>query len=223
MRRDLIRRIYQRFQDYTAAHGILVPDIWLFFDQTRDPGQIADIVATRMKLPVRDKYELLATLDPVTRLERIEALLDLSQRPISASYAATKRQALDHADRRHHQYATLEHFLLALIEDAEASAVMRACDADLGSAEAGPRAISRQRAQAHRDRDAGAPSPRRRSSASISAPRSMLRRSAFAAVDRRQRACRPVYRNAKPGGAPAGGAWRLARARRQGDRAEVWA
>ena len=83
--RDLIRRIYQRFQDYTAAHGILVPDIWLFFDQTRDPGQIADIVATRMKLPVRDKYELLATLDPVTRLERIEALLDLSQRPISAS------------------------------------------------------------------------------------------------------------------------------------------
>ena len=64
--RDLIRRIYQRFQDYTAAHGILVPDIWLFFDQTRDPGQIADIVATRMKLPVRDKYELLATLDPVT-------------------------------------------------------------------------------------------------------------------------------------------------------------
>ena len=130
--RDLIRRIYQRFQNYTAAHGILVPDIWLFLDSARDPGQIADTVATRMKLPVRDKYELLATLDPVTRLERIEALLDLSQRPISAGYAATKRQALDHADRRRHQYATLEHFLLALIEDADASAVMRACDTDLG-------------------------------------------------------------------------------------------
>lgn len=130
--RDLIRRIYQRFQDYTVAQGILVPDIWLFFDQTRDPGQIADTVATRMNLPIRDKYELLATLDPVTRLERIEALLDLSQRPISAGYAATKRQALSYADRRRHQYATLEHFLLALIEDADASAVMRACDADLG-------------------------------------------------------------------------------------------
>lgn len=129
--RDMIRRIYQRFQDYTAAHGILVPDIWLFFDQTRDPGQIADTVATRMKLPIRDKYELLATLDPMKRLERIEALLDLPQRPVSASYAATRRQALDHADRRRHQYATLEHLLLALIDDADASAVMRACDADL--------------------------------------------------------------------------------------------
>lgn len=131
--RDLIRRIYQRFQDYTAAHGILVPDIWLFFDQTRDAGQVADIVATRMKLPVSDKYELLATLDPMKRLERIEALLALPQRPISANYAATIRQALNHADRRRHQYATLEHLLLALIDDAEASAVMRACEADLAS------------------------------------------------------------------------------------------
>jgi ATP-dependent Lon protease len=130
--RDLIRSIYQRFQDYTAAHGILVPDIWLFFDQIRDPGQIADTIATRMKLPIRDKYELLATLDPMKRLERIEALLDLPQRPVSANYAATKRQALDHADRRRHQYATLEHLLLALIDDADASAVMSACDADLG-------------------------------------------------------------------------------------------
>ncbi|MDA9402233.1 LON peptidase substrate-binding domain-containing protein [Bradyrhizobium sp. CCBAU 45389] len=130
--RNLIRRIYQRFQDYTAAHGILVPDIWLFFDQTRDPGQIADTVATRMKLPIKDKYELLAMLDPMKRLERIEALLDLSQRPVSVDYAATKRRALDHADRRRHQYATLEHLLLALTEDASTSAVMRACDADLG-------------------------------------------------------------------------------------------
>jgi ATP-dependent Lon protease len=130
--RDLIRNIYQRFQDYTAAHGILVPDIWLFFDQTRDPGQIADIVATRMKLPIKDKYELLATLDPMKRLERIEALLDLPQRPVSANYVATKRKALDHADRRRHQYATLEHLLLALLDDADASAVLRACDADLG-------------------------------------------------------------------------------------------
>ncbi len=131
--RDLIRRIYQRFQDYTATLGILVPDIWLFFDQTRDPGQIADTVATRMKLSISDKYELLATLDPMKRLERIDALLDVPQRPVSANYAATKRQALDHAGRRRHQYATLEHFLLALIEDAEASAVMRACDADFAS------------------------------------------------------------------------------------------
>ena len=40
-------------------------------------------------------------------------------------------QALTYANERHHEYATLEHLLLALIDDAEAAAVMRACNVDL--------------------------------------------------------------------------------------------
>ncbi|WP_269929510.1 ATP-dependent Clp protease ATP-binding subunit ClpA [Aminobacter sp. HY435] len=40
-------------------------------------------------------------------------------------------QALTLANERHHEYATLEHLLLALIDDSEAAAVMRACNVDL--------------------------------------------------------------------------------------------
>ena len=40
-------------------------------------------------------------------------------------------QALTLANERHHEYATLEHLLLALIDDADAAAVMRACNVDL--------------------------------------------------------------------------------------------
>ncbi len=40
-------------------------------------------------------------------------------------------QALTIANERHHEYATLEHLLLALIDDTEAAAVMRACNVDL--------------------------------------------------------------------------------------------
>ncbi len=40
-------------------------------------------------------------------------------------------QALTFANERHHEYATLEHLLLALIDDNEAAAVMRACNVDL--------------------------------------------------------------------------------------------
>ncbi|MBN7776860.1 ATP-dependent Clp protease ATP-binding subunit ClpA [Nitratireductor aquimarinus] len=40
-------------------------------------------------------------------------------------------QALTFANERHHEYATLEHLLLALIDDADAAAVMRACNVDL--------------------------------------------------------------------------------------------
>ena len=40
-------------------------------------------------------------------------------------------QALTFANERHHEYATLEHLLLSLIEDTDAAAVMRACNVDL--------------------------------------------------------------------------------------------
>jgi ATP-dependent Lon protease len=53
--------------------------------------------------------------------------------PFSPTLEGTIQRALDHANQRNHQYATLEHLLLALIDDADASAVMRAGNADLGA------------------------------------------------------------------------------------------
>lgn len=45
---------------------------------------------------------------------------------------ATMHRALAYARQRKHQYVTLEHLLLALINDVDASAVMKACKVDLG-------------------------------------------------------------------------------------------
>ncbi len=49
----------------------------------------------------------------------------------SQSLEQALHQALTFANERHHEYATLEHLLLALIEDKDAAAVMRACNVDL--------------------------------------------------------------------------------------------
>jgi hypothetical protein len=51
----------------------------------------------------------------------------------SAVLGLTLHRALAYANQRNHEYATLEHLLLALIDDADASALMRACKADLGA------------------------------------------------------------------------------------------
>jgi len=48
------------------------------------------------------------------------------------SLEATLHQALTNATERSHEYATLEHLLLALINDNDAAQVMRACGVDLG-------------------------------------------------------------------------------------------
>jgi ATP-dependent Clp protease ATP-binding subunit ClpA len=42
-------------------------------------------------------------------------------------------RALAYARQRKHQYATLEHLLLALIDDVDASAAIKACKIDHGA------------------------------------------------------------------------------------------
>ncbi len=49
----------------------------------------------------------------------------------SASLEDALHRALQYANERSHEFATLEHLLLALIDDRDASAVMRACNVEL--------------------------------------------------------------------------------------------
>jgi ATP-dependent Clp protease ATP-binding subunit ClpA len=64
----------------------------------------------------------------------------------SRSLEKALHRALALANERHHEYATLEHLLLALIDDQDAAAVMRACSVDLDVLKP-PRRIYRQRAR----------------------------------------------------------------------------
>ena len=64
----------------------------------------------------------------------------------SRSLEQSLHRALALANERHHEYATLEHLLLALIDDQDASAVMRACNVDLDKLRAQPGRLSRIRA-----------------------------------------------------------------------------
>jgi ATP-dependent Clp protease ATP-binding subunit ClpA len=49
----------------------------------------------------------------------------------SRSLEQSLHRALALANERHHEYATLEHLLLALLDDQDAAAVLRACNVDI--------------------------------------------------------------------------------------------
>jgi hypothetical protein len=51
----------------------------------------------------------------------------------SAALESTLHRARAYANQRKHEYTTLEHLLLALIDDVDASEVMKVCDVDLGA------------------------------------------------------------------------------------------
>jgi ATP-dependent Clp protease ATP-binding subunit ClpA len=50
---------------------------------------------------------------------------------LSRNLEKSMHRALAYANKRRHEYATLEHLLLALTEDQDAVAVLRACDVEL--------------------------------------------------------------------------------------------
>jgi len=56
---------------------------------------------------------------------------------LSRSLEQALHRAIRIASERHHEYATLEHLLLALVDDSDAAQVMRACNVDLDALRAG--------------------------------------------------------------------------------------
>ena len=50
---------------------------------------------------------------------------------LSRNLEKSLHRALAHANERNHEYATLEHLLMALTEDQDAIAVLKACGVDI--------------------------------------------------------------------------------------------
>jgi ATP-dependent Lon protease len=71
---DLVENSVARFTTYATARGISASPL---LNQIRDPGRVADIISTHLAVPPKDKQELLATLDPVARLERVHRLMSI--------------------------------------------------------------------------------------------------------------------------------------------------
>ena len=71
---------------------------------------------------------------PRTKVAPSSATVDAGIRPSASRFSTelelTLQRALGYGDARKHQYTTLEHLLLALTNDANASKVMQACDVD---------------------------------------------------------------------------------------------
>src|SRR5579871_3246996 len=75
------------------------------------------------------------------------------------SLEKTLHAALSHASERSHEYATLEHLLLALIDDPDAAQVMTACGVDLGDLGDVVRQYLDQEYQSLKTQDKGDPAP----------------------------------------------------------------
>jgi len=72
---ELIRKAREGFEAYAAKHELDMQRIRPNIGQS-DPGRVADVICACVTLPISEKQGLLATLDPVARLEKIIAIME---------------------------------------------------------------------------------------------------------------------------------------------------
>jgi ATP-dependent Lon protease len=69
---ELVENAIARFKTYAETRDIGAPPL---LAHIHDPGRVADIISMHLAVPLKDRQSLLATLDPVARLERVHALM----------------------------------------------------------------------------------------------------------------------------------------------------
>jgi ATP-dependent Lon protease len=71
----LMRNIREQLEKVINLGKVLSPDILMILEDIKDPGRLADLVASNLNLHVAEAQTILEVLDPIERLHRINDIL----------------------------------------------------------------------------------------------------------------------------------------------------
>ncbi|UCD31591.1 MAG: endopeptidase La [Desulfobacterales bacterium] len=71
----LMRNVREHAEKILALRGELTGDISTILESINDPGKLADIVASNLKLKIKEAQDILEQIDPVNRLKKVNDLL----------------------------------------------------------------------------------------------------------------------------------------------------
>ncbi len=86
----LMRNVREHSEKILALRGELTGDISTILESINDPGKLADIVASNLKLKIIEAQDLLEQIDPVNRLKKVN---DLLSREVELSSMQAKIQS----------------------------------------------------------------------------------------------------------------------------------
>jgi ATP-dependent Lon protease len=72
---EQVAQAIERFKAYVEARNITSSWTWRSLQQLRDAGQLADVIGQHIAAPLPARQALLATLDPLARLEKVAAMM----------------------------------------------------------------------------------------------------------------------------------------------------
>lgn len=99
----LMRNVREQSEKILALRGEINPDIISILQSVDDPGKLADLVASNLRLKIEDAQSLLEILEPVARLKRINDLLS-RELELSAMQAKIQSEVKDEISKSQRDY-----------------------------------------------------------------------------------------------------------------------
>ncbi len=99
----LMRTVKENSEKILNLKGMASPDVMAILDAVTDPGRLADLVASNMKLRIEEAQEVLEIFDPVERLRRVNELLH-RELEVSTMQAKIQSQAKEEMSKTQRDY-----------------------------------------------------------------------------------------------------------------------
>lgn len=99
----LMRSVKENSEKILQLRGIISPDAVAILDSIDDPGRLADLVSSNLKLRVEESQAILEVIDPIERLSKVNELLS-KELELSAMQAKIQTQAKEEMGKTHREY-----------------------------------------------------------------------------------------------------------------------
>ena len=99
----LMRNVREQSEKILSIKGILSSDVVSILDSIEDPGRLADVVASNLKLKTAEAQQVLESLDPIERLSLVNGFL-IKELKVSTMQAKIQSEAREEMDRTQREY-----------------------------------------------------------------------------------------------------------------------
>jgi ATP-dependent Lon protease len=99
----LMRNVREYSEKILALRGELTNDVSAILESIENPGKLADLVASNLKLKIDEAQDILETIDPVQRLEKVNKLLS-REMSLSAIQAKIQSEVKDEISKNQRDY-----------------------------------------------------------------------------------------------------------------------
>jgi len=99
----MMRNVREQLEQLSSLGKVISPEIMMIIESMNEPGRLADIVAANLGLKVEAAQNILETMEPVKRLERVNEYL-VKELQVSTMQAKIQSQAKEEMDKTQREY-----------------------------------------------------------------------------------------------------------------------